>query len=122
MSPVRSMLLDLGQREGEKERGPFSDARRMNAPPQTAGQLAVDRKPSTPPDGLRCRPIVSDNGSAPEPIRRGRGLTIVGELASSLGGRVHTSCVAEGASFLLTFPLTEVEQHAADRTHLVQLK
>ena len=28
---------------------------------------------------------VSDNGSAPEPIRRGRGLTIVGELASSLG-------------------------------------
>jgi len=65
---------------------------------------------------------VSDNGSAPEPIRRGRGLTIVGELASSLGGRVHTSWVAEGASFLLTFPLTEVEQHAAGRTHLVQLK
>jgi two-component sensor histidine kinase len=29
---------------------------------------------------------VSDNGLAPEPIRRGRGLTIVGELASSLGG------------------------------------
>jgi len=65
---------------------------------------------------------VSDNGSAPEPIRRGRGLTIVGELASSLGGCVHTSCVADGASFLLTFPLTEAEQHAAGRTHLVQLK
>jgi two-component sensor histidine kinase len=65
---------------------------------------------------------VSDNGSAPEPIRRGRGLTIVGELASSLGGRVHTSCVAAGASFLLTFPLTEVELHAAGRTHLVQPK
>ena len=69
---------------------------------------------------VKCR--VSDNGSAPEPIRRGRGLTIIDELASSLGGRVHTSCVAEGASFLLTFPLTEVEQHAAGRTHLVQLK
>src|SRR6266478_6445887 len=60
---------------------------------------------------------VSDNGSAPEPIRRGRGLTIVGELASSLGGRVHTSCAAEGYSFLLTFPLTEAEQRAASTTH-----
>ena len=60
---------------------------------------------------------VSDNGSAPEPIRRGRGLTIVGELASSLGGRVHTSCAAEGSSFLLTFPLTDAEQRAAGATH-----
>jgi two-component sensor histidine kinase len=60
---------------------------------------------------------VSDNGSAPEPIRRGRGLTIVGELASSLGGRVHTSCAAEGSSFLLTFPLTEAEQCVAAATH-----
>jgi two-component sensor histidine kinase len=63
---------------------------------------------------VKCR--VSDNGTAPEPIRRGRGLTIVGELASSLGGRVHTSC-AEGYSFLLTFPLTETEQCAADAAH-----
>jgi two-component sensor histidine kinase len=62
---------------------------------------------------------VSDNGSAPEPIRRGRGLTIIGELASSLGGRVHTSCLADGASFLLTFPLTEIEQRAAGATHVV---
>jgi two-component sensor histidine kinase len=30
---------------------------------------------------VKCR--VTDNGSAPEPIRRGRGLAIVGELASS---------------------------------------
>ncbi len=65
---------------------------------------------------------VSDNGSAPEPIRRGRGLTIIGELASSLGGRVHTSCAAEGSSFLLTFPLTEAEQRAAGTTHVVRLK
>jgi two-component sensor histidine kinase len=69
---------------------------------------------------VKCR--VSDNGSVAEPIRRGRGLTIIGELASSLGGRVHTSCAAEGSSFLLTFPLTEAEQRAADATHLVLLK
>jgi hypothetical protein len=56
---------------------------------------------------------VSDNGSASELAVRGRGLTIVGELAGSLGGRVHASCAAEGSSFLLTFPLTESEQRAA---------
>src|SRR6202171_5672248 len=68
-------------------------------------------------NAVKCR--VLDNGSIPEPIRRGRGLTIVGELASSLGGRVHTSCAAEGSSFLLTFPLTEAEQRAAGATHVV---
>src|SRR5437667_2180137 len=37
---------------------------------------------------VRC--AVSDNGSASDLVVRGRGLTIVGELASSLGGgRVH---------------------------------
>ncbi len=66
---------------------------------------------------VKCR--VADNGSAPEPIRRGRGLAIVGELASSLGGRVHTSCAVEGYSFLLTFPLTEAEQRAAGATYVV---
>ena len=66
---------------------------------------------------VRCS--VSDNGSASELIVRGRGLTIVGELASSLGGRVHASCAAEGSSFLLTFPLTESEQRAAGATHVV---
>src|SRR5271169_3113090 len=65
---------------------------------------------------------ISDNGSAPELIRRARGLTIIGELASSLGGRVHTCCAAEGSSFLLTFPLTEAEQRAAGAAHVVQLK
>jgi two-component sensor histidine kinase len=69
---------------------------------------------------VKCR--VTDNGSAPEPIRRGRGLAIVGELASSLGGRVHTSCTDGGYSFLLTFPLTEAEQLAAGATHVVKLK
>jgi two-component sensor histidine kinase len=66
--------------------------------------------------------VVSDNGSAPEPIRHGRGLTIVGEFACSLGGRVHTSCVAEGFSFLLTFPLTEAEQRGAGAKHAVWRK
>jgi two-component sensor histidine kinase len=66
---------------------------------------------------VKCR--VSDNGSVPEPIRRGRGLAIIGDLASSLGGRVHTSCAADGSCFLLTFPLTEAEQRAAGITHAV---
>jgi hypothetical protein len=52
-------------------------------------------------------------------IRRGRGLAIIGELANSLGGRVHTSCAAKGSSFLLTFPLIEAEQRAAVATHVV---
>ena len=63
---------------------------------------------------VRCG--VSDNGSASDLIVRGRGLMTVGELASSLGGRVHASCAAEGSSFLLTFPLTESEQRAAGAT------
>jgi two-component sensor histidine kinase len=69
---------------------------------------------------VKCR--VADNGSASEPVRRGRGLAIIGELANSLGGRVHTSCAAEGYSFLLTFPLTDAEQHAAGAAHVVLLK
>jgi two-component sensor histidine kinase len=69
---------------------------------------------------VKCK--VSDNGSVPEPVRRGRGLTIVGELASSLGGRVRTSCAAKGSYVLLTFPLTEVEQRAVGATLVVQLK
>jgi len=71
-------------------------------------------------DVVKCR--VSDNGSASEPVRRGRGLSIIGELATSLGGRVHTTCAAEGCSSLLTFRLTEAEQRAADATPVVRLK
>lgn len=66
---------------------------------------------------VRC--AVSDNGSASDLIVRGRGLTIVRELANSLGGQIHASCAAEGSSFLLTFPLTESEQHAAGATPVV---
>jgi two-component sensor histidine kinase len=68
---------------------------------------------------VKCR--VTDNGSAPEPIRRGRGLTIIHELVGSLGGRVHASCGAEGSYFLVTFPLTEAEQRAAGATHVSQI-
>jgi two-component sensor histidine kinase len=69
---------------------------------------------------VKCK--VSDNGSASEPIRHGRGLAIIDELSSSLGGRVHTSCAAEGSSFLLTFPLTEAEQRSAGAAQVVLLK
>src|SRR5215470_9849990 len=69
---------------------------------------------------VKCR--VCDNGSTPEPFQRGGGVAIIGELASSLGGRVHTSCAAEGSSFLLTFPLTDAEQRAAGATHVALLK
>jgi two-component sensor histidine kinase len=66
---------------------------------------------------VKCK--VSDNGSTPEPIRSGRGLAIIGELAGSLGGRIHMSCAADGSSFHLTFRLTEAEQRAAGATHAV---
>jgi two-component sensor histidine kinase len=69
---------------------------------------------------VNCK--VSDNGLASEPIRRGRGLAIIGELVSSLGGRVHTSCAVEGSYILVTFPMTEAEQHATRATFVVQLK
>ncbi|MBW5437547.1 sensor histidine kinase [Bradyrhizobium canariense] len=69
--------------------------------------------------GNVARCAVSDNGSASDLIVRGCGLTIVGELANSLGGRVHASCAAEGSSFLLTFPLTVSEQRAAGAAHVV---
>jgi hypothetical protein len=65
---------------------------------------------------------ISDNGSVPEPIRRGRGLTIIGELAGSLGGHIQTSCAAEGTCFLVSFPLTVAEQRAVGATRVVRLK
>jgi two-component sensor histidine kinase len=58
---------------------------------------------------VKCK--VSDNGFAPEVVRRGQGLTIIGDLAESLGGRIHLSS-AKGSTFLLAFPFTQHEQHA----------
>src|SRR6202047_2232516 len=66
---------------------------------------------------VKCR--VSDNGLGPEPIPRGGGLTITGDLASSLGGRIHASCATEGYSFLVTFTLTDAEQRAAGVAHVL---
>ena len=71
-------------------------------------------------DIVKCR--VSDNGSKSEPFQRGGGLAIIAELATNLGGRVHTSCAAEGSSFLLTFPLTDTEQRAAAASHVALFK
>ncbi|NEU97110.1 ATP-binding protein [Bradyrhizobium uaiense] len=68
----------------------------------------------------KCR--ISDNGSVPEPVRRGRGLTIIGELANRLGGRIQAFCDKEGSSFLLSFPLTRAEQRAARTAHVGLLK
>jgi hypothetical protein len=60
MSRAGGALLGFGQWEGEKENASLGGARCMNATAQTACQLADDCKPSTAPDGFRCRPIVSD--------------------------------------------------------------
>src|SRR5216683_1608956 len=138
----------VGQRGGQgrapRRRRPPASMRRCSSGAAHAGSGAPQRRREVPPAALllhneiptghpelrvelmlagnvvKCS--VSDNGSVLEPIRRGRGLAIIGELASSLGGRVHTSCAAEGYSFLVTFPLTEVEQRAACATHVVKLK
>jgi two-component sensor histidine kinase len=59
---------------------------------------------------VRCS--VSDNGSAPASLKLGRGLTILGDLAESLGGYVDRSS-SKGSSFTLVFPFTENERRAS---------
>jgi two-component sensor histidine kinase len=59
---------------------------------------------------VNCR--VADNGSGLGRIKLGRGLRIVGELASSLGGRIDRTSGPMWNSFSLDFPLTQREQHA----------
>ena len=53
---------------------------------------------------VNCR--VTDNGSGLGRIKLGRGLRIVGELASSLGGRIDRTSGTIRNSFSLDFPLT----------------
>jgi two-component sensor histidine kinase len=60
---------------------------------------------------VNCR--VSDNGSGLGRIRVGRGLRIVGELASSLGGRLDRTSGPAWNSFSLDFPMTQREQRAS---------
>jgi two-component sensor histidine kinase len=59
---------------------------------------------------VNCR--VTDNGSGLGRIKLGRGLQIVGELASSLGGRLDRTSGTMWNSFSLDFPLTQREQRA----------
>jgi two-component sensor histidine kinase len=59
---------------------------------------------------VNCR--VTDNGSGLGRIKLGRGLRIVGQLASSLGGRIDRTAGATWNSFSLDFPLTKREQRA----------
>jgi two-component sensor histidine kinase len=59
---------------------------------------------------VNCR--VADNGSGLGRIKLGRGLRIVGDLASSLGGRLDRTSGPIWNSFSLDFPLTQREQRA----------
>ena len=59
---------------------------------------------------VNCR--VTDNGSGLGRIKLGHGLRIVGDLASSLGGRIDRSSGPIWNSFSLDFPLTQREQRA----------
>ena len=58
----------------------------------------------------KCK--VSDNGSAAKGVRPGRGLTIIGDLAKSLGGNVSHSLDATGTLFKLTLPFLGKELRA----------
>lgn len=59
---------------------------------------------------VNCR--VTDNGSIVGRITLGRGLRIVGDLASSLGGRLERTSGTIWNSFSFDFPLTQREQRA----------
>ena len=59
---------------------------------------------------VHCR--VADNGSGKGRIRPGRGLRILGELASSLGGRIDRASGTTWNSFSLDFPLAQPERRA----------
>jgi two-component sensor histidine kinase len=59
---------------------------------------------------VNCR--VADNGSGVGRIKPGRGLQILGELASSLGGGIDRACGPVWNSSSLDFPPTQYEQRA----------
>lgn len=59
---------------------------------------------------VNCR--VADNGSGAGKIKPGRGLRILGELASSLGGRIDRASGTTWNSFSLDFPLAQPERRA----------
>jgi two-component sensor histidine kinase len=53
---------------------------------------------------------VTDDGSAPGDFQRGRGLTIVHELARDLGGRIYQKFGHTGSRSILTFPYDAEQQ------------
>jgi two-component sensor histidine kinase len=55
--------------------------------------------------GFLAQCCVTDNGSSQGPYNPGEGLTIVGELARSLNGRIVHRFGPEGAISVLTFPI-----------------
>jgi len=59
---------------------------------------------------VNCR--VTDNGSRLGRIRPGRGLRIVNDLVTSLGGRIDRTSGAQRNSFALDLPLTPRERQA----------
>jgi len=57
---------------------------------------------------VSCR--VSDTGSGSPALRREEGLSIVRDLAKTLGGDLNHEVGVEGAAFTFVFPLTQREQ------------
>jgi two-component sensor histidine kinase len=66
----------------------------------TEGKIVVELH--TAGNFVECR--VSDDGKSPGQIQRGRGLSIIHELAKYLGGRLEQSFGMDGSSSLLVFP------------------
>jgi len=65
-----------------------------------SGQVRVELWPAR--KFVECS--VTDNGSAPADVRRGRGLTIVHELVKGLDGRICQKFGHTGSRSILTFP------------------
>src|ERR1700676_1916065 len=58
---------------------------------------------------------VTDDGSAPADVQRGRGLTIVHELVEDLDGRIYQKFGHRGSRSILTFPYNAEPQRGGDR-------
>jgi two-component sensor histidine kinase len=57
---------------------------------------------------------VTDDGSAPADVQRGRGLTIVHELVKGLDGRIYQKFGHTGSRSILTFPYDAEPQQAGE--------
>jgi len=72
------------------------------------GEVLVELAPES--GVAKCK--VSDNGAAPNGVRAGRGLKIVGHLAKSLGGQVDHSFGTNGSLFTVALPFVGREKRA----------